>query len=476
MLTASRTRQKFTIIQGTVVLTLAIWLLSKWYYHHSFENPFKYPAKAASLTATVLMCWAVVLSARWTVLEDYFGGMDKVYQVHRRIGRWSFIIILLHPLFLALDKLPDLSLFFGYMWFQNPYGERSVWGLNLGVAAILLMTFLIAVTLWIKFPYHIWKRCHEWFGLVLLLVAAHVLVVKADVAAYPALAVWMHGIIIAALLSFVYIRFLYRFWGPRYEYTVAGREKIGDILELTFSPKGKRMDFKPSQFVYLVVGKKGISREPHPYSIACGYNLDAQFKLGIKQAGDHTRTLDLLVSGDPVTVYGPYGRFSDMFLSARLDCVFIGGGIGITPFLGMWHVALHSEERLAEKDVPQELKAMHPEIIRSWKSPRVSLFYVCRHADEASFDKDIQREVTSSHFQGFAAMEERGHRYELYVSSEKGRISADYIVERIKGEIKGKYIFLCGPWPMVESLVSQFLALGVERDQIIVEDFNFMAG
>jgi predicted ferric reductase len=234
------------------------------------------------------------------------------------------------------------------------------------------------------------------------------------------------------------------------------------------------MDFKPSQFIYLVIRKGGITAEPHPYSIACGYNLEAQFKLGIKQVGDHTRSLSLLAPGDPVTIYGPYGRFSELFLTAERDCVFIGGGIGITPFLGMWHVALHSEERLQEKDVPRELKIMHPEIIKTWKSPRVSLFYICRHADEASFDTDIEREVILSHFHGFAALEKRGHHYELYISSEKGRISAGYINDRIKGEIRDRYIFLCGPWPMVESLVRQFRDLGVDQDQIIVEDFNLV--
>jgi predicted ferric reductase len=88
------------------------------------------------------------------------------------------------------------------------------------------------------------------------------------------------------------------------------------------------------------------SPEPHPYSIACVYDLAHQIKLGIKIAGDHTRTLGMLEVGDAVTLYGPYGHFSNRFLSGEGDCVFVGGGIGITPFLGMWHVALHSDDRL----------------------------------------------------------------------------------------------------------------------------------
>ncbi|MBN1929455.1 MAG: ferric reductase-like transmembrane domain-containing protein [Chlorobiaceae bacterium] len=474
MLTTSRIHQKYFPVFLTVVITLAIWLLSKWYYNDWFENIFKYPAKAASLTATVMMCWAVILSTRDKVIESYFGGLDKVYQVHKHIGRWSFFIILLHPFFLAIDKLPDFLEFIAYFWFHAPHGDRNIWGTNLGILALLLTIVLVIVTLWIKLPYHIWKRSHEYMGLMLLVVVGHIVVIDGDVAAYPVLKYWMYTILMLSLAGFVYIRFFYRFFGPRYEYLISDKQQTGDILQLTFSPVDRVMDFKPSQFVYLVVNKEGISKEPHPFSIACGYNLKGSFKLGIRQSGDYTRTLDAVENGDSVTVYGPYGMFSDRFLSAEKDCIFIGGGIGITPFLGMWHVALHSEEQLSEKDIPQRLQVSHPEIIKAWKSPLVSLFYVVRSMDDASFDKNILDEISSSNFHGFAALEKRGHHYELYCDADKGFISAEYISRQINGALFDKYIFLCGPWPMVASLMSQFKALGVPEEQLIVEDFNLV--
>jgi len=298
--------------------------------------------------------------------------------------------------------------------------------------------------------------------------------VNADVAKYPFLRFWVYALLAVSAGAFIYIRFLYRFFGPRYAYEVAHIERIGDILELLFSPRGKQMDFRPSQFVYLMVNKPGISPEPHPYSIACGYNLEGNFKLGIKEAGDHTRTLLGLEKGDPVAVCAPYGRFSDKFLGAKRDCIFIGGGIGITPFIGMWHVALHSEERLDREVIPERLRSTHPEIIRTWKSPRVALFYVCRTVDQAAFDEDIRREVLLSHFYGFNAMEERGHHYELYLSSFQARFSAQYVAGRVRGRIPERNIFLCGPSPMVDALIRQFNALGVPEKQIIVGDFNLV--
>lgn len=474
MLTTSINHQKTWPIIATVALVLLVWITSKWYYEDWFDNPLKYPAKAASLTATVLMCWCLLLSTRWRWLESFFGGLDKMYQLHKRLGRTAFYLIMLHPVFLAADKLPSIKPFLAAIWWQSPAASRYLVGQNVGVLGLLAMTFLMTVTLWGKLPYHTWKRSHEWFGLVMLLVLVHVVVVKKDVTAYPLLGLLIYTFLLLALASFIYIRFLYKHFGPRFHYAVSKIENVGDILSLTFSPLTVKMDFRPSQFVYLVVDKKGISPEPHPYSIACGYNLPSQFKLGIKKIGDHTRSLDLLEHGDRVRVYGPYGHFSDHFLAAERDCVFIGGGIGITPFLGMWHVALHSEERLDKNQVPEQLVILHPEIIKSWKSPRVALFYVCRTEAEATFDEDIRHEILISHYKGFTDFEKRGHHYELYASSQKGRITIEYINQKVRGGLVDKYIFLCGPSKMVESLIKQLQKLGIKDSRIIVEDFNLL--
>jgi predicted ferric reductase len=474
MRTISKTRQRISPIVILVGTTLAIWLLSKWYYEDWFVNPYKYIAKTGSLSATVLMCCCIVLSTRWRFLERFFGGLDKVYQVHKRIGRWAFFLILLHPVFLSVDRLPDILAFFQAMFFVIPEGDRYYWGQNIGVAALIAFAVLITLTLWVKISYHRWKRTHEFFGPVLLIVGVHIFLVEADVARYPILSVWIYSWLGLALCAFVYIRFLYRYWGPRFDYYVYGIEHLGDILKVTFIPQDQKMDFRPGQFVYLVVRKEEITPEPHPYSIACGYNLEAKLKLGIKELGDHTRTLDRLNVGDSVTLYGPYGHFSDAFLRADRDCVFIGGGIGITPFIGMWHVALHSEERYDQTEVPEPIRELHPEILKTWKSPRVSLFYVCRMLEEASFDSDIRNEVILSQFYGFPHLEDRGHHYELYLSSEQGRISAAYIDQRVPGGVKDKYVFLCGPTPMTNALIRQLKVIGLKKRQMVVEDFNFV--
>ena len=62
MLSTSKTSQNLLPVVVTIAITLAIWIGNKWYFNDWFDNPYKYPAKAASLAATVLLCWCVLLS------------------------------------------------------------------------------------------------------------------------------------------------------------------------------------------------------------------------------------------------------------------------------------------------------------------------------------------------------------------------------------------------------------------------------
>jgi ferredoxin-NADP reductase len=138
----------------------------------------------------------------------------------------------------------------------------------------------------------------------------------------------------------------------------------------------------------------------------------------------------------------------------------------------MWHAALHSEERLDENDVPEPIRSFHPEILKSWKSPRVHLFYVCRDEADASFHDDILREIEQCRACGFGPPEDRGHAYELYISTNREKISAQYIDSRVRGDARDRMIFLCGPPPMMEALTRQFKDLGVPDDRIVTEDYS----
>ena len=107
------------------------------------------------------------------------------------------------------------------------------------------------------------------------------------------------------------------------------------------------------------------------------------------------------------------------------------------------------------------------------KSPGCAV-YVSNNEGQASFDNDIKNEVILSQSCGFGDLKERGRHYELHPAIRQGLISAAYIDRHVAGGSLNKNIFLCGPSPMMASLMAQFKSLGVRKEQIVIEDFNLV--
>lgn len=464
------------IISSLVALTSIIWLGSRVLYGDSLPPIHRLIAKGSALSATVLMGFCLLLTTRLKLLENIFGGLDTIYQLHKKTGKYSFYLILLHPLFLSMMRLPAIVDMITF-WGLQPTNSLYSIGHNIGVVSLVLLIVLIALSLWIRIPYDIWKLTHKQFGLVFVLVGMHIIFVDADVASYLPLSVWMYGWMAIGCISTVY-SFFYAYFSPRTAYYIDHIDHHNPIIELILKPVShKKLRFNPGQFVYLGFESIGVKYELHPYSIANAPNTEGELRFGIKQVGNHTNSLNSLKTGDKVSVFGPYGRFSEEFLSSQGVCIFVGGGIGITPFLGMWDMALSSEDCplfFPESKTVSFDKSGDKEC---WKSPLVKLFYVVNNKDEASFDDTIQHSVIRSHFNGYDQIEERGHQYEMYESDTKGKITADYILKKI--ELKDTSdvdtrVFLCGPQPMNKALISQFIQLGISPHNIITEDFNLV--
>src|SRR5690606_18917013 len=72
----------------------------------------------------------------------------------------------------------------------------------------------------------------------------------------------------------------------------------------------------------------------HPFTIACADRGDRWVTFEMKALGDYTRGLaQRLQARAPVTVEGPYGRFSLAPDHSGRPQIWVAGGIGVTPFL-----------------------------------------------------------------------------------------------------------------------------------------------
>jgi predicted ferric reductase len=432
-----RMRWGYAIVACSLAISYALWIGSMAYFEDWYENRFMYLAKIGSHGATLLICWAFLLSTRFRAVELLFGGLDKVYRAHRRIGEGAFALIWLHPIFLAADRLPDLGRFFGFFWFSNHLAGNS------GLVALALFSGLVALSLWIRLPYHRWKLTHNFFGLLLILVIFHAVVADGEIQRYPLLQAWFYAWFALALSCYLYIRIFYRFFGPLHDYRVDHVEEHDDIAEVFLrSPaERRRLRFEAGQFIYLSFETPALGTEPHPFTVSSSPEADL-LRVSVKELGDYTARMTALRRGDQARVWGPYGFFGHhLFAKPDREAVLIAGGIGITPFLSM-----------------VGSKAFHQRSAKAW------LFYSVVEEGNAYGRPELEQ-----------VSAELGDRFELivHISGSDNFLTAEDIGRRI-GQLAQRRYFICGPAPLMEAFRQQLAAAGVPPDCIYTEDFSIL--
>jgi predicted ferric reductase len=144
----------------------------------------------------------------------------------------------------------------------------------------------------------------------------------------------------------------------------AGRKVDGTITRLHYYPNLHVIEgeidvpqgwpgHKAGQFAFVTSDQ---AEGAHPYTIASAWN-PAEHRLTFiaKELGDYTRRLrEALHVGQPVKVEGPYGCFT--FDDTCPRQIWIGGGIGITPFIA--RMKQLARERQADPGTPPQPQAI----------------------------------------------------------------------------------------------------------------------
>ncbi|MGE0719958.1 MAG: hypothetical protein AB7P02_31225, partial [Alphaproteobacteria bacterium] len=162
-------------------------------------------------------------------------------------------------------------------------------------------------------------------------------------------------------------------------------------------------------------------------------------RLSIRTLGDFTGSIPALPAGRPVDVFGPFGSFTLHRLARCRRIVFVGAGIGITPFLGMLRFELTNDD-----------------------FRRIWFFYVVRDAASAPYDAEIADAVL------------RADSYVDYIRWEtatRGRLTARAVAEAV--QLDDWAVMLCGTPDFVAEMRRGFRAIGVPAERIIAEDFRF---
>lgn len=411
-------------------VTVLLWALSKPSLAAVTGAPLVSLAQLAGLVGVTALAWNFFLASRPIVLDKAMGGLDKVFIQHRRAGTAAFTLMLAHPLFLAASALPNWP---AAKFFLLP---GPFWALNFGIFALWSFSLLIVLTLFVKLPYHVWKRTHQFMGVPFAFVALHVATIESDVAWFLPLRVWILGLIAVGLGSYAYKIFLYRFFGPRHPYRIEAVRELGDVVEVSLAPEKRPLAHRPGQFVFVSFGDDEVGREEHPFTISSAPG-EPLLRLSMKKSGDHTKKFGRLKPGVAVRVFGPYGRFGEAFLETHKDSIWIAGGIGVTPFLSLL--------RAAAPDEPA----------------KVAIIYSTKNESDAPYDAEIAS----------VAARVPNIAYSRHLSEKEGYLTAEEIAKRAGG-LKDKLVFLCGPMPMMRALTSALTASGVPRRNILFEDFS----
>jgi predicted ferric reductase len=390
----------------------------------------------AGLIGMTLFAITFILSTRIKFIEDAFGGLDKVYGVHGILGGTALILILFHPLLLVLNFIPEsVNLAVKYLL------PSSYWSVNFGIIAFVGMILLLCMTLYIGMKYQKWKISHRFLGLVFALAVLHIFLVRNTIAQDN---IFNGYFIYAIIVSFIGL--------AAYSYSVLFRDKIASgrqyiiksinkknagVHEVVMYSEYTPLKYKSGQFVFLKFKNKNVGSEPHPFSIASSSN-NPLLKVIIKNLGDFTCKIPDLKVGDKVYVEGPYGRFNSD--RNKGDQIWVAGGVGITPFLGM------AEDLLKNPNMENTI-----DLYYSVRSPEDFI--------ELKRLKEIESKVTN-------------FKLVPWDSEVKGYITVDKIFQ-ISKDLRDKDFYICGPHTLKESITNGLLKEGVLKKNIHQEEFNF---
>jgi predicted ferric reductase len=364
---------------------------------------------AASIAA---MGIALILSARPTWIESLFGGLDRMYRVHKWLGVAALVLMVGHD---AIE--PDLGKVVHETWlgkFAQDVGELAFNGF---IALALLSWFKRIPFTRLELPWPIWKFTHRFTGVLFAAAAFHQLLVDKPDSLDPLLGSYLNILSLAGLAAWLFTQLIAHRWRG-HTFVLETIKTPGAVTEIVLRAEGRALKWQAGQFAFVSAPEAGMN-EPHPFTIASASNDDGRITFCIKGLGRWTRLLPAkLEVGQRLRVEGPYGRF--LFRKRARRQVWVAGGIGITPFLA-WAEALRADD-----------------------TQEIALFWaVSSRADAFAADRLLA--VSASH---------PSFKLHIMVSDTAGRLTAQALSRLTPFHVKSSELFFCGPAGLLDTLVS----------------------
>ncbi|MEM7295175.1 MAG: ferric reductase-like transmembrane domain-containing protein [Pseudomonadota bacterium] len=376
------------------------------------------------LASLILMAWGQILSTRFAGMEAIFGGLDRVYVLHKWAGIAAMATLLLHD---TIDA---------DMRNLGPEGPLNDLAETLGEISLYGLLILVVISVATFIPYQLWKWTHKAMGALFAAGTFHFFFIMKPFAMGDPAGLYTGAFCAAGLLAYAWT-LLPEALRSSVGYEIDLIEETGGALAVTLRPQGRVLKPAPGQFGVVRFTGAG-EREPHPFTFS-RIGEDGRLRVSVKALGDFTRRLpERLAEGQDVRIHGPYGRFR---MPRSGPQVWIAGGIGVTPFL-TW------------------IDALSPD------AGPVDLFYCARSRDEAPHLAELEARA--------AALPNL--TLHLVFSRVGPRLTADLLAERSGVDLAQAKVFFCGPTPLREALRLGLSPHGVAPRAFHYEEFEFRTG
>jgi predicted ferric reductase len=398
-----------------------------------------------AFVALMIIALQFFLASRLHEIESPF-GFDVVIRFHRYMGIFATVLLLCHPLLLAVG---------GHGW-HLIYGLELPWFIWFGKVALLLLLVnillsLYQITLSVKFER--WRLIHDILGpTILILIFFHSWFAGNDLRLDIMKILW---IIIFGFTLAVYM--FHRFIRPKLlknnPYRVSDvKSEADDVWTIKLKPAdgSSVFNYAPGQFQFITFYRdRQLPVEEHHWTISSSPAQKNYISSTIKALGDFTSTIGQTRVGDTASVQGPFGRFSYLYHPEEKNLVFLAGGIGITPLMSM---------------------------LRHMRDTKSNHFVVLIYGNEDEHQIIFREELSQIETGGYPKLNVFHvlHNPPARWTGETGYINKEKI-QKFGGEkLHEKIFYVCGPPPMVGSIIKSLKQLGVPDRQIRMEVFSFL--
>ncbi|MET2985199.1 ferredoxin reductase family protein [Aureibaculum conchae] len=386
--------------------------------NQSWKNVHRILGEVFSSWVVTVFAFNFLMATRAKWVEKIFGGLDKMYLIHRRSGVIAVVLLLLH--FIVVPR--DLVEF-------NP-------GKPLGFYALVLILLGVIISaappLKKKIPYHKWINIHKLMGIFYVMAVLHGLMVKSLIKELPITRIYVFGMAFLGVAAWFYRAFLFRFFNKKLEYEITEvKDKNFGITEISMKPISKSLNYLAGQFAFF--NFPNISKkEQHPFTLS-SHPYSKNLRITVKGLGDHTNNLNTKLNvGETAFVEGPYGHFSSSYIKEK-EQIWIAGGIGITPFLSL------AKDMYANK---------------------VNLFWCVNDTHEAVYADELHS----------LSNDNPNFNVTIWPSKKMGHLTIEQLGI---SDFKDKGYLICGPSNLKKSMIKQLNKKGVGNEAIYDEEFAF---